>query len=739
MTQVVGRPTPRVEGAQKVTGKAQYSADLKLPDTLWGRCLRSPIPYGRIKRIDTSQALSVPGVKAVITGQDVAGLRIGRCIYDTPVLADGVVRFIGEKVAAVAADTILAAEQALELIEVEYEELDPLLDPVAAAKPEAPVLHPDLLTYKGLPVPVESVSNVFAYLKWGKGNIEEGFKQADLIVENTFTTQVTHQSYLEPHACVVKADASGGAEVWSCSKTPFAVRGQLSNCVGMAKEKLIFHPMHIGGDFGGKGGFMDVPVAYFLSKKSGQAVKMVMDYTEELTAGNPRHASIIKIKTGVKKNGAIVAHHIDFMFDSGAYASMKPAGYLIGASTCAGPYKIANCLIEERMVYTNKIPCGHMRAPGDPQGFFANESQLDIVARKLGMDPAEFKRKNMLRDGDETPIGGHISHIRGQEALEKAIQLAGYGKAKPKNVGRGLSFSEWSPSGGEGNVFVTIEDDGKVKVISPVVDQGAGVLTVIVQVVGEELNVPADEIELKQVDSTIVPSDGGVGGSRATRVYGNASYEGGVKAREELFFFAAQSLEVDPKELALDKGMIVHKNSKRKMSFADVIKFKGAPIYVRGYYKSTEKSHDASVSAQIAEVHVDPETGKVTLRNMISAHTTGKVINPLMHQGQIEGGVVFGLGYALTEEVMFDGARITTTNFGEFKIPNITDIPPLKTHVMENVPAGPGPYNSLAIGEVANTPTAAAVANAVADACGVRITDLPVTSEKVYRALRGKG
>ncbi|HEY7217014.1 MAG TPA: xanthine dehydrogenase family protein molybdopterin-binding subunit [Candidatus Binatia bacterium] len=738
MTQVVGKATPRVEGVLKVTGKALYSADLKLPDSLWGRCLRSPIPYGRIKRVDTSKAWQVPGVKAVITGQDVTGLRIGRCIYDTPVLADGVVRFIGEKVAAVAAETKLAAEQALELIEVEYEELEPLLDPVEAAKPGAPVLHPDLLSYKGLPVPVESVSNVFAYLKWGKGNLEEGFKQADLVVENTFTTQVTHQSYLEPHACVVKTAADGSAEVWSCSKTPFAVRGQLSNCIGVAKEKLIFHPTHIGGDFGGKGGFMDVPVAYFLSKKSGQPVKMIMDYTEELTAGNPRHASIIKIKTGVKKNGTIVAHHIQFMFDSGAYASMKPAGYLIGASTCAGPYKIANCLIEERMVYTNKIPCGHMRAPGDPQGFFANESQLDMVARKLGMDPAEFKRRNMLRDGDETPIGGHISHIRGKEALEKALQLAGYGKPKPKNVGLGLSFSEWSPSGGEGNVFVTIEDDGKVKVVTPVVDQGAGVLTVIVEVVGEELNTPANEIELKQADSTIVPSDGGVGGSRATRVYGNASYEAGVKAREELFAFAAQALEVDPKELSLDKGAIAHKSSKRKMSFAEVVKFKGAPIYVRGYYKSAEKSHDASVSAQIAEVHVDPETGKVTLRNMVSAHTTGKVINPLMHQGQIEGGVVFGLGFALTEEVMFDGAKITTTNFGEFKIPNITDIPPLKTAVMENVPAGPGPYNSLAIGEVANTPTAAAVANAVADACGVRITDLPVTSEKVYRALNAK-
>ncbi len=520
MTQVVGRPTPRVEGELKVTGKAQYSADLNLPGTLWGRCLRSPIAYGRINRIDTSKAWQAPGVKAVITGQDVSGMRIGRCIYDTPVLADGVVRFIGEKVAAVAAETRLQAEQALELIEVEYEELEPLLDPMAAAKPDAPVLHPDLLSYKGLPVPVEKLSNVFAYLKWGKGNIEEGFKQADLIVENTFTTQVTHQSYLEPHACVVKTAADGSAEIWSCSKTPFAVRTQLSNCIGVPKEKLIFHPTHIGGDFGGKGGFMDVPAAYFLSKKSGRPVKMLMDYTEELTAGNPRHPAIIKIKTGVKKDGAIVAHHIDFLFDSGAYASMKPAGYLIGASTCAGPYRIANCLIEERMVYTNKVPCGHMRAPGDPQGFFANESQLDIVARRLGMDPAEFKRKNMLRDGEETPTGGHISHIRGREALEKAIQLAGYQKPKPKNVGRGLSFSEWSPSGGEGNVFVTIEEDGHVKVLSPVVDQGAGVLTVIVEVVGEELKVPADEIELKQVDSTIVPSDGGVGGSRATRVYG---------------------------------------------------------------------------------------------------------------------------------------------------------------------------------------------------------------------------
>ena len=727
MTQVVGRPTPRVEGELKVTGKALYSADLNLPDTLWGKVLRSPISYGRIKSIDISKAWQVPGVKAVITGQDVAGLRIGRCIYDTPVLADGVVRFIGEKVAAVAAETEEAAERALDLIEVEYDELEALLDPVEAAKPGVTLLHPDLLSYKGLPVPLAKPSNVFAYLRWGKGDLQAGFKGSDVIVENTYTTQVTHQSYLEPHACVVKADPSGGADIWSCSKTPFAVRGQLSNCIGIAKEKFVFHPMHIGGDFGGKGGFMDTPVCYFLSLKSGQPVKMVMDYSEELVAGNPRHPSIIKVKTGVKRNGIIMAHHLSFLFDSGAYGSMKPAGYLIGAQTCAGPYKIFNCLIEEKIVYTNKVPCGHMRAPGDPQGFFANESQMDIVARKLDMDPAEFKGKNMLHDGDETPIGGHIAHIRGVEALQKAIQLSGYDKPKPKNVGRGLSFSEWSPSGGEGNVFVTIDEKGTVKVSSPVVDQGAGVLTVIVEVVGEELQVPADRIELTQLDSSVVPSDGGVGGSRATRVYGNASYDAGTKAKAEVLAVAAEKWAVGPEELELSNGAVLHRPSKRRMSFAGVVKAKGSPITVKGYYKSTEKAHDASVSAQIAEVHVDPETGQVRLLQMTSAHTTGKVINPLMHQGQIEGGVVFGLGYALTEEVLFDGGRVTTTNFGEFKIPNIQDIPPLKTAVMETVPHGPGPYNSLAIGEVANTPTAAAVANAVADACGVRIKDLPVT------------
>ena len=736
MTKIVGKPTPRIEGGEKVTGGAVYTVDVTLPGILWGKVLRSPISYGRIKRIDISKALQVPGVRTVITGKEVAGLRIGRRIYDLPFLADGVVRFIGEKVAAVAAETEEAAESALDLIEVEYEDLEPLLDPLEAMKPTAPLLHPDLLTYRGLPTELKAASNVFAYLKWGKGDVEAGFQQSEVIVENTFRTQVVHQSYLEPHSCVVKADPSGGAEIWSCSKTPFAVREQMANATGVPKDKLVFHSAHIGGDFGGKGGSMDVPVCYYLSLKSGYPVKMIMDYSEELVAGNPRHASIIRVKTGVTKDRTILAHHMEFIFDSGAYGAMKPAGYLVGASTCAGPYKMANCLIEEKMVYTNKVPCGHMRAPGDPQGFFANESQMDIVARTLGMDPAEFKKKNFLRDGDASPTGETVTHIRGVEALDRAIALSGYKRPKPKNIGRGLAFSEWSPNGGEGSVFVKIDKKGKVTVSSPVVDQGAGVFTVICEVVGEELKFPPVEMEFEQQDSRTVPSDGGVGGSRATRVYGNAAYEAGVNARRQLFEVAGKRFGVAENELSLTNGFVIHARTRRRISFADVVKAKGAPVQAKGYYKQTGKAHEASIAAQIAEVHVDPETGQITLKQFISAHTTGKVINPLMHQGQIDGGIVFGIGYALTEHLLIDNGKVITTNFGDYKIPNIQDIPPLKTIVLETVPHGPGPYNSLAIGEVANVPVAAAIANAVEDAIGIRIKDLPITSEKVFHALK---
>jgi CO/xanthine dehydrogenase Mo-binding subunit len=393
-------------------------------------------------------------------------------------------------------------------------------------------------------------------------------------------------------------------------------------------------------------------------------------------------------------------------------------------------------LIEEKLVYTNKVPCGHMRAPGDQQGAFVSECQLDMVARKLGMDAAGFKRKNLLHKDDTSGVGHAVGNIRAEEALDKVMALSNYKKPKAKNIGRGLAVAEWCSSGGEGTVFLKIDDRGKITISSPVLDQGAGVFTVICEVVGEELKVPAESIELERLDSRSVQSDTGVGGSRATQVYGNAAYVAGAKARQELCKIAARSMAVNADELKLAKGLVIHSATRRRMSYADAVKANGSAIVVTGHWKKDANPRDNSVVAQVAEVYVDAETGEVQLKNFVSVYTTGKVINPLMHRGQIEGGFICGLGYAMTEQLLFEDGQVTTTNFGEYKIPNIRDVPLSKTVVLETVTGGPGPYNSLSIGEAANLPVAAAIANAVEDAIGVRIKDLPITAAKVFAALK---
>ncbi len=735
---VVGRPTPRVEGEDKVAGKAIYAVDVVLPGMLWGKVLRSPISYGRIKRIDTSRARQVPGVKTVIMGEDVAGLKIGRRVYDMPLLADGVVRFIGEKVAAVAAETEEAAEQALDLIEVEYEDFEPVLDPLEAIKPAAALIHPDVMSYKGLPVKLEAPSNIFIYMTWKKGDLELGFRQSDIIVENTFTTNKVHHAYIEPHSCVAKADSSGGAEIWSCSKVPFVVRDQVATAVRIDPEKLVIHPCYIGGDFGGKGDFMDIPVAYFLSLKSGRPVKMVMDYDEEFTAGNPRHASIIKVRTGVKKDGTLVAHHMEFIFDSGAYGAFKPNGLLQGPRECPGPYRIPHALVEERMVYTNKIPCGHMRAPGDPQGTFANESQMDLVARRVGLDPAQFRLKNLMHDGDELPTGGEVHHIKAEETLEMALKESGYYKPKAKNTGRGIALTHWLTNGGEGAVSITIDEEGELTVASAVLDQGVGTYTVLCEIVAQELQVPLDQIKAESLDTKTGRKDTGVGGSRATRVYGNAAYEATIKAKEEIKRRAAKHLGGESEDVIIANGGVLHRRAERRLSYAQLVKATGSPIRAEGYYNDRTKVHDASMCVQVAEVEVDPQTGQVKLKKFTTAHHTGTVLNPLMHQGQIDGGSVMGMGYALMEHLIVDGGKILTANFGDYKIPTIQDIPELKTVLKEST-TGSGPYNSMAIGETAIIPVAPAIANAVEDAVGVRVKSLPITPEEIFKAMTKRG
>src|SRR5258706_868611 len=519
---IIGVSTTRSEGREKVSGAAIYAADVVLPNMLWAKALRSPIPYGRIKLIDVSKARALHGVHAVVTGADAKGLLIGRKIYDMPVLTDGIVRFIGEKVAAVAAESEEIAEAALELIDIEYDEFEPLLDPLQAVKPAVPLLHPDVSSYRGLLHEIKSPSNVFVDLTWTKGDIDAGFREAEIIVENTFTTQSIHQGYIEPHSCVVHAASAGGGDGWACSKVPFALREQVATALPNSNGAFVVHPCCIGGCFGGKGDFMDVPVSYLLSLKCGRPVKIVMDYSEEFVAGNPRHAAIVTVKTGVKKDGTLVAHRMEYLYDSGAYGAFKPQGYLVGPQEAAGPYKIPHVFINEKIVYTNKIPCGHMRAPGEPQGFFANESQMDLVARRLGMDPVKFRQKNLMHDGDVSPVGHVVPHIKSDEILTKALDGSGYGKAKGKQVGRGMAMAQWLPLGGEGHGFVSVDERVEVAVATAMVDQGAGTYTAMRQITANELQVPVDRGRCEILDTSRAAADTGVGASRATRLYDNA-------------------------------------------------------------------------------------------------------------------------------------------------------------------------------------------------------------------------
>ncbi|HXG50741.1 MAG TPA: xanthine dehydrogenase family protein molybdopterin-binding subunit [candidate division Zixibacteria bacterium] len=732
----LGVPSPRVEGAQKVGGKARYAVDVVLPGMLWVRVLRSPLPHARIRGLDVSRAASAPDVAAVLTGDDVRGARIGKKIVDMPLLADGVVRYVGEKVAAVAAESEEAAERAVDLLQVDYEELPAVIDPLVAIEPTAPVIHPDLSLYRGLLHPVERPTNVFVQLSWKKGDVEAGLRQSDLVVENVYRVPSVHQGYIEPHSCVVAVRPDGSADVWASTKSPYNLREQVGAALQVPPAGIVVHPCHVGGDFGGKGDANDVALCYALSRRCGRPVKLVLDYGEELIAGNPRHSAVVRIRTGVKKNGILIASHLEFIFDSGAYGSYRPQGFLVGAHDSVGPYRIPHCLVEEKYVYTNKVPCGYMRAPGHVQGHFATESQMDLVAERLGLDPVEFRRMNFMRDGDATPLGERIGHIRAAETLEEAVERSGYRTARKAGTGRGCAVACWISKGGEAYAFVTIDAQGGVTLSSAVADTGPGVYTVMRQIVSEELRVPPDSVAVEMLDTRRVVKDTGVRGSSSTRVHGGAALLAAQDARERLLRAAAALMGAAPEDLILHEGGVTHARAERRLSLAEIVRANGAPITGEGHYANTADGPEASTVAQVAEVEVDPETGEVAVKRLTSAHDSGTVLNPAAHQGQIEGGVIMGMGYALMEELVFDDAgKVQTASLGDYKIPNIKDIPALGTAVLRSN-AGSGPYGSMSIGETAIIPTAAAIANAVRDAAGARITTLPITAEKVRDAIR---
>jgi carbon-monoxide dehydrogenase large subunit len=741
----IGKTLPRVESYGKVTGQTQYAADLPFEGLLWAKVLRSPIPHGRIKSIDTSKAKALGGVRAVLTGADVANIYVGTRVKDQPVLASDKVRFAGDAVAAVAADSKAIAEEALGLIDVEYEELPRVEDPIEALNPSAPLIHEDRSKYKNAPKLPEGMSghNLQSYVVWKNGDLDAGFQRAARVFEHTFRTPLSHHGYIEPCACTVQVHSDGRVEVWAANKGPWGLRDQMAEDFGVPKEKIKVHIVNVGGDFGAKASLIDVPVAYHLSKATGRPVKLVFDYAEELLAGGHRHPAVIHLRTGVAPDGTFTAIKATIHFSGGAYGSQKanPQVTVLGGRRLASMYRVPAISCETYCSYTNHVPCTQTRTPGSPQVVFAFESQMDIIAKEMGIEPLELRRRNILRDGDANPMGEKWSDILMGDVLERVVKTSGWKKGgAKKNRGWGMALYDRGTPEGKASSALTLEADGKVNILTGVPDVGPGYYTISQQMVCEALGLPPEKVGVVFKDTDSLPFDPGTGGSKQTNTSGHAVNQSAREVREKLVALAARELGCKPEEIKQDGGKLTAPNKKSTTTQKMIelaVKENGGPVFHLTNFVPKEMPKVTGFAAQVAEVEVDPTTGGVKVLNFTTAHDTGTVLNHLTLTGQIDGGVVTGLGFSLMEENPMVDGKIATLTLGDAKLPCIQDIPRLKTVLIES-PTGPTPFGGKQIAENPNSPTAAAIANAIADACGVRLFDLPLTAEKIYWAMQQK-
>lgn len=766
----------RRETWEKVTGEAVFAADFDLPRHLEGKVLRSPHPHARIVGIDTAQARRLPGVYAVITGNDLPKECFGNGVADQPVLARERVLFAGERVAAVAAVDEDTALEALSLIKVEYEELPVLADPLTAMREGAQVLHSGRQGYRNNRVlekiPGLEMMNIADHVQYSIGNVEAGMAEADLILEHTFRTQVVHQGYLEPHFALVQTGRDKGVRVWTNNKAPFQLRTELTKLLGLPITDIEVIYGFIGGDFGGKGAVMDEPVCYYLSKACGRPVRIVMTTQEELLAANPRHASVITLKSGLSRDGRLLARQATVVFDSGAYAGANSHPLVGGLRRALGAYRIPNTLIDGYAVYTNSVPTGHCRAPGDPQVFFAVESHTDMLAEAVGLDSYEFRRLNALSPGDVSPSGLKWAGINALETLDQAVERSDWSKVtrssetagtleKPNDIthlprtdemapsvlgtssegykyGIGMALTERSTGLGGSVALVSVHADGSATVVSGATDPGTGSQTILRHIAAQELGLPLAKVSFRGGNTGMAPYDNGSGSSRVTHVTGQAVHLAAQDALAQIRQLAAAQLGITDGELSYRNGSFSRPNGDM-LPITQVLAKAGRGknvIVGRGSYVS-EKGESTCFSAQIAEVRVDTETGEVKVLRMIAVNDIGHALNPAAVKAQVEGAVVQGLGFALNEELPHVVGRPLIQSLADYKMATALDAPAVESYLLEGSP-GPGPFGAKAIGEQGIAATAPAVANAIYNAVGVRIFDLPITAERVKRVLDGK-
>lgn len=738
----VGQRVPKVDGVDKATGAAQYIVDIRRPRMLHGRLLRSPHAHAHIHNIDVSRAQALRGVRAVLTYRDVPAIlhagqpqpRAGSCARDQHILEDRV-RFVGDGVAAVAADHPDILEEALSLIQVDYEPLRAVFDPLEAMQPDAPSLHG---TERNLVFPP------FIVLQ---GDVERGFAEADFIFEDRYETSRHMPAYMEPDVCVCEFDQSGRLTVWISTQAPFMVRGSLSEVLSIPMSQIRVICEHMGGGFGAKQDLYQHPyLCALLAQRTGRAVKMEYTREETFTAGRSRHPVIVELRQGVKKDGRLTARQARYIANSGAYGSHGAGVTRVGTNSLASLHKCTNVHVEGLCVYTNSPIAGAFRGYGAPQAYFALESQMDQIAAHLGLDPIELRLRNTMQPGDRGPSGTPFTHVMLPACLKRGAELFGWEEkrrapamAGPIKRGVGVACQLHSatshPAVKEAaGALININEDGTVHLLIGAADLGTGAKTVLAQIAAETLGIEVNQIRVIAGDTDVTPYDIGAYASRTTFIAGGAVQRAAEDARQQLLNFAANELHLDSHDLQINNGNIASlTDSNRCISIKELVASSGGraarSIIGRGTFAPR---NDYSFAAQFAEVTVDTETGQVQVTQMVAVHDVGRAINPTTAEGQIEGALQQGIGYALLEDLLVDNVngRTRNANFVDYKTMTALDMPQIHVELLASED-DLGPFGAKGLAEDGICPTAPAIANAIYHATGIRLKQLPITAESL--------
>ena len=750
----VGRSVIREDAVDKVTGKAQFIDDYKVDGQLWGKTLVSPHPHARIISIDTREARALPGVKAVLTWRDVPGKNYVPLIKnDMPILAEEVVRFAGEAVALVAAEDLATAEEARRRIKVVYEELPAVLTIEDSIKPGAIQLHPH--------------GNVHRHYQIRKGDVNVGFAAADIVFEQEYRTGYQEHAYLETQGMLAVPGPGGSMDVHGSMQCPFYIHDALTVALGIPMHKIRVIQATTGGAFGGK---EDMPSlvadwAAILAHHTGRPVKLILSREEDFVSMSKRHPSLVRFKTGVTSDGRLVAVEVLYYLDGGAYSTLSPVVMWRGCVHALGPYVCPNVKIDTDAVATNKLPCGAFRGFGTPQILFAHELQMDELAHRLGRDPLEIRRLNSLQPGDETATGHVLNDSMG---LQETIRLASEGaewsdKRKryrqdqgPVRRGIGISTVFYGVGLGAGGraisragAFVQIHKDGSVSVAVGTTDMGQGMRTVLNQVAAEALGLPYEQVRMLDVDTSRVPDSGPTVASRSTVMSGNAIIDACNTIRQRMAPVAGELLECPVDDLVWKEGVISCRTGKSKnLPLVELVAEcmnRHVHLACQGWFSAPYTSFDENTgqgwayytyayATNIAEVEVDLRSGEVKVLRITAAHDVGRAVNPQQVEGQIQGGTLQGVGYALSEEILMRDGRMINPDFSTYIIPAATEAPIIDPIIVE-ARFGEGPFGAKGFGELPLMGVAPAVANAVFHATGARIRELPLKPERVLDAL----